>query len=196
MSPRHIRDAVAVLKSGGVVLFPTETCYGLAADASNARAVRRVAEIKGRERGKTPPLIAATGRMAEEYALMPEPLLALARAHWPGPLTVVATVGKGLASEAVRADGTVALRVSPHPVARALSRGVGGPIVATSANVSGQPACYSARTALAQFRRAGHPLPDAILDAGPLPRKKPSTIVAMKRGKVVVLREGGVRVGK
>jgi L-threonylcarbamoyladenylate synthase len=192
----QIALALASLRSGGVVVFPTETAYGLAADAADARAMRRVAEIKGRERGKTPPLIAADRAMAEEYVEIHEALVALVDAHWPGALTVVGKVGKGLASGAVRADGTVAVRVSPHPVARALSKGLGRPIVATSANVSGQPTCYSVRTFLRQLKAAGRPEPDAIVDVGPIPRRKPSTIVAVKRGRVVVLREGSVSLAK
>lgn len=192
----NVGDAVRVLRAGGVVLFPTETAYGLAADATNPRAVRRVYEIKGREPGKTPPLIVADRAMAEEYAVIPAELQPLARAHWPGPLTVVGKVGKALAREVVRADGTVAVRVSAHPTARALSRRLGVPVVATSANVSGLSPCYSVRTFLSQLRRAGHPLPDAVIDEGAVPRRKPSTIVTTKGGTVVVLREGPVRIQK
>lgn len=191
---KQIDEAINVLERGGVVVFPTETAYGLAADATNPRAVRRVYEIKGREPGKTPPLIVASRAMAEEYAEIPEVLRPLTEAHWPGPLTVVGKVGKGLASGVVRSDGTVAVRVSPHPVALALSKGLGLPIVATSANVSGLSACYSVNTFLKQLRAAGHPEPDAIVDVGPIPRRKPSTIVTVKRGKVVVLRQGSVKV--
>ena len=204
---KQIDEAINVLTRGGVVVFPTETAYGLAADATNPRAVRRVYEIKGREPGKPPPLIVASRAMAEEYAEIPEALVPLVDAHWPavrgseepsgsrrGALTVVGKVGKGLASGVVRADGTVAVRVSPHPVARALSKGLGLPIVATSANVSGLSPCYSVNTFLRQLRAAGHPEPDAIIDVGPIPRRRPSTIVGVKKGKVVVLRQGGGKV--
>lgn len=189
-----VTRATAVLKRGGVVLFPTETAYGLGADATNPRAVRRVYEIKGREPGKTPPLIVASRAMAEEYAEIPEALRPLVEAHWPGALTVVGKVGKGLASGVVRSDGTVAVRVSPHPVALALSKGLGFPIVATSANVSGLSPCYSVNVFLKQLRAAGHPEPDAIVDVGAIPRRKPSTIVTVKKGKIVVVRQGSVKL--
>lgn len=175
-------------------MFPTETAYGLAADARNARAVRRVFEIKGRELGKTPPLIAANRKMAEEYAEIAPALVPLVDTHWPGALTVVGKVGKGLASGAVRRDGTVAVRVSSHPVARALSKGLGAPIVATSANVSGRSPCYSVRTFERQRKAAKRPEPDFTVDVGPIPYRKPSTIVMEKKGKVVVLRQGSVRL--
>lgn len=189
---KQLLDAVAILKQGGVVLFPTETAYGLAADALNPRAVRRVFEIKGREPGKTPPLICADRKTAEEYVAIDPLLVPFVEAHWPGALTVVGKVGKGLAAGAVKEDGTVAVRVSPHPVARALAKGVAGPIVATSANVSGLATCYSVSAFLKQLKAAGHPLPDFVIDEGPIPRRKPSTIVAVKKGKVVVLRDGSV----
>lgn len=191
---KQIDEAINVLKRGGVVVFPTETAYGLAADATDPRAVRHVYDIKGREPGKTPPLIVADRAMAEEYAEIPDVLLPLTEKHWPGALTVVGKVGKGLASGVVRADGTVAVRVSPHPVARALAKGLGLPIVATSANVSGLSPCYSVNTFLKQLRAAGHPEPDAVIDVGPIPRRRPSTIVTVKKGKVVVLRQGSVKV--
>jgi len=194
MRRRDIQDAITILKQGGVVVFPTETAYGLAADATNSRAVRRIFEIKGREPGKTPPLIVAGLAMAEEYVEIPKILRPLVKAHWPGALTVVGKVGKGLSSGVVRADGTIALRVSPHPVARALSKGIGLPIVATSANVSGRPTCYSVRTFMRQLRAAGHSGPDAVIDVGPIPYRRPSTIVTVKKGKIVVLRQGSIRL--
>jgi len=189
---KQLLDAIAVLKQGGVVLFPTETSYGLAADATSQRAVRRVSEIKGREPGKTPSLICADRKTAEEYIVLDPLLVPLVDAHWPGALTVVGKVGKGLAAGAVKEDGTVAIRVSPHPIAKALAKGIAGPIVATSANVSGLSSCYSVSAFLKQLKAAGHPQPDFTIDDGPIPRRKPSTIVAVKKGKVVVLRAGSI----
>ncbi len=191
---KDVTDAIQILLQGGVVLFPTETAYGLAADAMNAAALRRVSEIKGREPGKTPPLVVANLAMAEAYVVIPDVIRPLAKKHWPGPLTVVGKVGRALASGAVRADGTVAVRVSSHPVARALAAGLGRPVTATSANVSGLSTCYSVRTFLRQVRAAGHREPDFIIDVGPIPHRKPSTIVTAKKGRVVVVREGSVKI--
>lgn len=181
MSSRHkqAQEAIAVLKKGGVVVFPTETAYGLAADPANKGAMRRIYLIKGREKTKNLPFIAADFRMAVRFA-KPGPLLVkLARTHWPGPLTIV---GK-----------KAAVRVSSHSVARALSRALGRPIVSTSANVSGQPVCYSVRAVKKQF--AGHThQPDYYFDVGALPRRKPSTLVKEEKGRLIVLRQGGIRV--
>lgn len=191
---KKILEAINVLTRGGVVAFPTETAYGLAADATNPAALRRVSAIKGREPGKTPPLIASDRAMAEEYLVIPDAIRPLTEKYWPGALTVVGKVGRALASGAVRSDGTIALRVSSHPVAKALAAGLGRPIVATSANVSGLSPCYSANTFLKQIRAANHPEPDLVIDVGPIPRRKPSTLVAVVKGKVTVLRQGTVRV--
>ncbi len=185
---RKVKEAVAVLKKGGVVVFPTETAYGLAADPENRRAVKRIYHIKGREAGKKLPLIAADAGMAIVYAKVSPLLAKLARKHWPGPLTVV---GK-----------RAAVRVSSHPVARALSRGLGRPIISTSANVSGQPTCYSVKSFLKQLSLRGvrsndrttKQSPDFIIDVGALPRRKPSTIVTERKGQITILRQGSIRL--
>lgn len=185
MSPnsKQVKEAIAVLAKGGVVVYPTETAYGLAADVTNAKAVRQIYAIKGREKGMRLPWIVADRQMAEKYVGLSPAMKRLAAKHWPGPLTVV---GK-----------KAAVRVSSHPIARALARGLGRPITATSANVSGQPACYSVRAFLKQtglvspIRRIG---PLSFVDVGLLPRRKPSTIVSEQDGKIVVLRQGSIRL--
>jgi len=188
-----IREAINVLKRGGVVVFPTETAYGLAADATNTKAVAKIYQIKGREAGKSLPLIASDQKMAERYVRLSPAMKKLAKIHWPGPLTIVSPPNKGksgggLARRVVR-DGTIAIRVADHAIARALAKGLGEPITATSANLSGQPTCYSARAVHKQGVVA-----DFVIDIGALPRRKPSTIVAEKEGEIVVLRKGPIRL--
>lgn len=181
-----------VLKHGGVVLFPTETAYGLAVDATNPRAVKRVHEIKGRAEEKTFPLIAADAAMAMRMMQMSPRLLALAKKHWPGALTIVAPVkkGSGLAKEVVRKEGTIAVRVSSGVIATVLSKGLGNPITSTSANKTGEATCYSVRTFFKQ-------LPEAdvfVLDLGAIPRRALSTIIAEENGEIIVRRQGRIRV--
>ncbi len=194
MSQRNdiLSQAVAVLREGGVVVFPTETSYGLAADATNEAAVRKIFALKGRETKKSVPLIAADRAMVDRYAALEPEVAQLAKKHWPGPLTVVASARRGLAKSVVRTDGTIAIRVSSHPIARALAKRLGRPIVATSANVSGQPACYSVRA----FRKQiDLPSPvGCLIDVGALPHRKPSTLIKEEGGEIVVLRQGSVRV--
>jgi L-threonylcarbamoyladenylate synthase len=193
--PTTNRQAVEILRQGGVILFPTETAYGFGADARREQAVEKIFALKGREAGKTPPLIVASAAMAAEYMELTPVLAKLAKKYWPGPLTIVGRVRKGLASNVVRSDGTVAMRVSSLPSARALSRGLGAPIVATSANRAGEPTCYCVEACMQQMKDAEVELaPDAILDVGHLAQTPPSTIVTEKKGKVVVLRQGTITI--
>ncbi|MBM5789973.1 threonylcarbamoyl-AMP synthase [Candidatus Parcubacteria bacterium] len=197
-----IEEAVAVLRQGGVIVFPTETAYGFGADATNERAVERLMAIKGREGWKTPPLIAADREMVERCVSLSAMFRDLADRFWPGPLTLVVPVfGKadlengrsfGWAKGVVR-DGTVAIRVSSHPTAQELSRRLGVPIVATSANVAGQPTCWNVLSVQRQF--VSRLLqPDFYLDDGPLPVRAPSTVVAEQNGHLAVLRPGSIIV--
>jgi L-threonylcarbamoyladenylate synthase len=191
ISEQQIQQALIVLRNGGVVVFPTETAYGLAADATNTRAVERVLAIKGREEGKTVALIASDLTMAERYLEFSARLHELAREFWPGPLTIVAKAKKGtdLSSAVIRENGTIALRVSSHPVATRLAQELRVPIVATSANRAGESSCYSVPAARQQLD--AQPLqPDFYLDGGVLPRRKPSTIVKEVGRRLEIVRQG------
>lgn len=188
-------DVVRALQRGGVVLYPTETAYALGCDPYCRAAVEKIFSIKGRSSVSTLPLIAADMDMVAGIAQMPAAAQAIARAHWPGALTLVLPVreGVGLAPGVVAQDGTIAIRVSSSVWARALASGLNAPIVSTSANQSGQPACYrvdEVRTQLGeQFARV-----DAVLDGGALPVVAPSTIIRVHEdGRVDVLRQGEKR---
>lgn len=188
-------QALAHLRAGKTVVIPTETAYALSADATNTAAVRSVFAIKGRTAGKSLPVIVASLAMATRYAKIPPELMGLARRHWPGPLTLVVPARGGirLAPGIIHKDGTIAIRVSSHPVVQHLSQALGHPLVATSANVSGLPTGYSIPTIRRQFATKAHN-PDAYLNVGALPRRVPSTIIGMECGKVVVLRKGRIRI--
>ncbi|MBI2473190.1 threonylcarbamoyl-AMP synthase [Candidatus Uhrbacteria bacterium] len=194
LNDQTIQQAIAVLKNGGVVVFPTETAYGLAADAANTESVDRVSLIKGRTEDKSLPLIAADTAMVEVIAGIPRGLRSLADRYWPGPLTLVLPVmGDQLAASVIR-QGTIAIRVSSHPVAQALARGLGRPIVSTSANRSGEPTCYSLECVKKQFEH--QPIkPDYYLDAGVLLPEPTSTIVGLDDyGIPEVLRQGSIEI--
>jgi L-threonylcarbamoyladenylate synthase len=198
--------AVEILKAGGAVVFPTETAYGLAVDATNEKAVRRVFAIKGRGKEKSFPLIAADFKMVEKYAILSPAIKKLVKKYWPGPLTVIVGVrhlpleaseakwgGAPQLSSGVIRSGTIAIRVPDHPIACELSRRLGQPIVSTSANVSGEPICYSIRAVKKQFvgRKTQ---PDFYLEAGCLKKVKPSTIVMEKDGEIIILRQGEISI--
>jgi len=192
----EIRKAVEMLRNGGVVVFPTETAYGIAADATNSRAVEKVMAIKGRVAGKAPPLIVADLKMAEKHALLSPIFDQLISKLWPGPLTIVSPIRKeSTLSPLVVQDNTIAVRVSSHPIAHALSQALGVPIVATSANLAGEPACYDIESIKKQFN-SQLLQPDLYLDDGVLPMRQPSTIIAEKNGRIVVLRQGEIEIPK
>ncbi len=183
-----IAEAVRVLHKGGIAAFPTETVYGLGADATDARAVARLYQAKGRPSFN--PLIAhvadlAAARQAGKFGTFAE---TLATKFWPGPLTLVVPA-TGVVCELARAGlNTVALRVPKHPVAQSLLVAFGKPIAAPSANRSGQVSPTSAEHVLADlFGRI-----DFILDGGSTPLGLESTIVDCTGQIPRLLRSGGI----
>lgn len=191
---KGLKTASSVLKSGGVIVFPTETAYGIGCDARDSHAVEKVVHIKGRELWKTPPLIAADLEMVLQHVVLSEVEQKLAKQYWPGPLTIVAKVRPiSDLSEHVIRDGTIAIRVSSDANARKLSKDLGAPIVATSANVAGEPSCYRIEDVRAQLGTQ-LPQPDFFLDGGALEVRPASTIVKEENGKIVVIRQGSIDV--
>lgn len=187
ISRGQINEAVDCLKRGGVVLFPTETAYGLAVDATNEKAVSRLAVLKGRDVQKTFPIIVSSTAMAKKYGCMNRFSLRLAKKYWPGPLTMVveARTSSILSRGVVRDDGTIAVRVSSHPVARALSKKLGSPITSTSANVAGEGTPYLVSDVNVKA--------DYVLDCGKLPKRNVSTIVRVMDDEIKILRSGSIR---
>lgn len=188
--PGAIAEAVAVLVAGGLVGMPTETVYGLAADAGNGEAVARIYAAKGRPRFN--PLIAHVADLAaaDRLALFDPLSRRLAEAFWPGPLTLVLPkrADAPLSDLATAGLDTVAIRVPAHPVAHALLGAFGGPLAAPSANRSGHVSPTSAAHVAADLgERVG-----IILDAGPTRVGVESTILKVEADRVVLLRAGGL----
>jgi L-threonylcarbamoyladenylate synthase len=172
----EVEAAASAIRGGGLVLMPTETVYGLAADAGNARAVAAVYEAKGRPSFN--PLIAhvADLEMARRIARFDDRAEALARRFWPGPLTLVLPAGDTQAVCDLARAGleTVAVRAPAHPLAHALIEAVGGPVVAPSANRSGRPSPTTFADAVEETGAAA-----AALDGGPCGIGLESTVVAL-----------------
>jgi len=183
-----LAGAIAALQAGELVVFPTETVYGLGADPKRPQALRRVYALKGREPDKPVALIAADAASAFALASeVPADARLLARAFWPGPLTLVLPARQGLDPAIVGPGGGVGVRVSPHPIASALARALGGAITATSANLAGAPPAST----IAQARRALGARISIYLDVGPLKSNAPSTVVAFGQdGSFRILRTG------
>src|SRR5215510_8581663 len=188
---RAIETAAAALRAGEAVAFPTETVYGLGADALNERAVAQVFAIKNRP--QFDPLIVhlpAKELVPQYAAVIDERAMALIERFWPGPLTVVLRK-RPLIPELVTAGlDTVALRVPAHPVAQALLRAVGKPIAAPSANPFGY---VSPTTALHVQEMLGDAIP-LILDGGSCTVGVESTVCALTEEDAIVLRPGGVTI--
>lgn len=172
-----IARAAAALRAGGLVILPTETVYGLAADAANARAVAAVYEAKGRPAFN--PLIAhvADVETARRIGRFDERAERLAARFWPGPLTLVLPIADETAvCDLARAGlDTVAVRAPAHPVAQALLAAFGGPLVAPSANRSGRPSPTTFADALEETGAAAA----AALDGGPCAIGLESTVVSL-----------------
>jgi L-threonylcarbamoyladenylate synthase len=183
-----IERAADVIRSGGVVAYPTDTLYGLAVDPRRADAVERLFEVKGRDRAMAVPIIAESLDQARAVGQFGPRALRLAQAFWPGPLSIVVPAHDCIATLALGGRTTIAVRVPAHPVARALAAAVGFGITATSANLSGAPAPGSA-DALAP---ALHALVDLVLDAGAAPGGAPSTLVAFTDDGPVLVRAGAI----
>jgi L-threonylcarbamoyladenylate synthase len=178
------------LWQGRLVILPTETVYGLAADAADPRAVAAIFEAKGRPRFN--PLIAhvVDGAAAERLAIMDERARALIEAFWPGPLTLVAHIREAAAvCDLARAGlDTVAIRAPAHPLAQAVLAAFGGPVVAPSANRSGRPSPTTFADAVEETGFAS----GAALDGGSCAVGLESTVVALLDGRARLLRPGAV----
>ncbi len=184
-----LADGIAALKAGALVVYPTETFYGLGADPFAPAALKRLLAAKRREAGKPVGLIAADSEMAFSVAReVPFVARRLAEAFWPGPLTIVLPARGAIPGALLGEDGGVAVRVSSHPVARALAEGLGRPVTATSANLSGAPPA----TTLAQARAAFGTKVGVFLEGGTLAAAAPSTVVAVTSADWRIVRVGAI----
>jgi L-threonylcarbamoyladenylate synthase len=177
--PNALERAADVIRAGGVVAVPTETFYGLAADAAHAGARARIFEIKGRPAGMTLPLVAAS---LEQVIALLGPMDAAsekaARLFWPGPLSLVLNAG----------EGTVALRVPAHAFVRQLCDRAGVLLTSTSANRTGEPPAETADAVMAGLGDAV----DLVIDGGRTPGGKPSTIADLRGRTPRLVRDGAV----
>jgi L-threonylcarbamoyladenylate synthase len=186
----QVERGVSILKSGGVVAFPTDTVYGLGASIGIDSAVERVYRIKERQRRMALPLLLADIPQLDEVAIsIPTSARLLAENFWPGPLTLVLLKSDSVSDTVSGGSETIAVRVPAHPIPIALARGVGTPIVGTSANLSGQPSTLTAEEAHAQLGNKA----DLIID-GECPRGKESTIVDLTGETPVILRQGALLI--
>ena len=185
--PQAIDHAAALLRDAGLVAFPTDTVYGLAAAIDEPRAIRRLFETKGRPEEKAVPVLLADISALSQVASDVSPEMArLAEVFWPGPLTLVVPKLDWLPAE-LSALATIGVRVPDHPLALALLRAT-GPLAVTSANRSAGPDCLTAQAVMEQLEGQI----ELVVDGGRVPGGTPSTVVSLEAGELIVLRQGPV----
>ncbi len=186
---QQIEKAIAILRQGGLVAFPTDTVYGLGASAYLPQAVARIYQVKERPRSMALPLLLADiSQIDEVAAFVPSVAKLLVDKFLPGALTIVLYKSSAVSDIITAGGATVAVRVPAHPIPIALARGLGAPLTGTSANRSGQPSPLTADEVYAQL---GDRI-DFIIDGGRCPGGKESTIVDVTGQTPVILREGAI----
>jgi L-threonylcarbamoyladenylate synthase len=180
---------VAALKRGDVIVFPTETVYGVGADALNSAAVEKVFQLKGRDAANPiPVLIADRGMLCTLVADIPPLAEKLIARFWPGPLTIIFPARDDIPRPLVNAAGGVGVRVSSQAIAGELIKALGRPLTATSANPSGRPAARTAQEAKEYF--SGQI--DIFVDGGKLTSQTGSTVVELLGDSLRIIRAGDV----
>jgi len=187
-----------ILKGDGVVVTPSETVYGLSADPTSELAVQKVYSIKERSFNKPLGIIAGTTKMIEDCFLLNETERFVIKHFWPGPLglrllvntgTQVNKIAQLILSGCTEALGGLVIRVSSNSLLTTLSNTLGYPIISTSANISGQSACYAVSDIIEQFKDS-EIQPDLIIDAGALPQTLPSTMLDLTGNTPIIIRKG------
>jgi len=187
----NIREASKVVKNGGLVVYPTDTVYGLGCDPFNVRAVERVFKAKGERKEKPLPILASDMECIQKIAFINEKARKIAEKYWPGPLTLVVLKKPALPDIVTCGLPSVGVRIPKHTVAFQLIRLCNGLLVGTSANKTGDKPPKTAREAAKQL---GEEV-DIVLDGGPTPLGKESSVIDLTSMKPKMLREGPVKLG-
>ena len=172
-----IQQAVEILKSGGVIVYPTDTAYALGGKFNSKKVINKVLQIKERRDEKFT-IIASSLNQVRRFFKLNFVAKKLAKKYWPGPLSIVVS-------------NCYAVRVPKNKISQSLSQKAGFPLIATSANISGAKTPYQVQEILRQFVNKKNQ-PDLILDSGRLPRVNPSTLIKAENGKIKILRRGPI----
>ena len=187
--PERMDNIVEIVLSGGLIVYPTETLYGLGGNARDESVAERIFHLKERPPGQPLPLIISGMDMLGELAgSIPLEISILAEHFWPGPLTLVVKASEKFGKSLLCGGETIAVRISSHPVAHALTEKAGVPLISTSANPSGKSTFVSGEDAVQEW---GDRI-DLVLDDGTIVNQLPSTILDLSGPEPMVLREGAV----
>jgi len=185
-----IKEAVKIIKNGGLVIYPTETCYGLGGKATDIKVINKIYKIKKRSRAKPIPIIVSDLKTMKKYGKITKKIKLLVKKFMPGPLTIITHKKKSIPD--ILNPNEIAFRISSNPIAVLLAKGMGLPITATSANISGESPHYKIKEVIKTFDKKV----DMILDSGNLPKIKPSTYIDMKTDTPKIIREGPISINE
>lgn len=184
-----VKRAKESIKKGEVLVSPTDTVYGLLADAKNERAVKKIFKIKKRPGGKPIPIFVKNIKMAKNLAFIDKNQEKFLKKFWPGKLTVVFKRKNKLTKILFGREKTIGLRIPNYKLVNLLLEKLNLPLTGTSANISGKPATTKIKEVLRQFQEFQ---PDLVIDAGNLPKSKPSTVIDLTKKKPKILRKGAI----
>ncbi|MDR3782255.1 MAG: L-threonylcarbamoyladenylate synthase [Candidatus Nitrosotalea sp.] len=184
---RGIKVAYDSIKKGGVVVFPTDTVYGIGCDPYNKDAINKIYKIKGREKTKQLPVLAYSKEEIKEIAYLDENSEKISDKFWPGPLTLILKVKDKKIEESLGLEGKIAVRVPNHPCMLALLKEC-KLLVGTSANFSGQSSFNDSRGIIGKF--TGY---DVLLDGGKIVNPGESTIIQFEGNELKIVREGKIK---
>ncbi len=188
MKSLSIDEAVAILKSGGIVAYPTETFYGLAVDPKNSQALEKLYALKERDRGKPISILIGSEEDLKNWVQDISPRAqSLIQQFWPGPLTLVLPAKTQVSSLLTAGTGTLGVRISPHPLASQLAKSMGA-ITTTSANLSGMDPLLDPQELEEMLGKKI----DGLIDGGVLNQSKGSTIISICDEIIKVIREGEI----
>lgn len=180
-----------MVQNSNIVLYPTDTVYGLGVDSTDPEAVLRLIELKGRDEKKPISIVVSDMEMAGKYADVTPLAEKLAKKFLPGKITLVLSARAGLAPQISAGTGTVGIRIPNHTVPRKLVHDLGKPITATSANVADMPTLHMPSEILNQFAERAAMI-TKVIDEGELPMSLPSTVVDARGDIPVILRDGAI----
>jgi L-threonylcarbamoyladenylate synthase len=190
---KAIAEAGEVIKNGGSIVYPTDTVYGFGCNACDLKSVQQVFRIKKRPEDQPVPVLVRNMTWAREVAFIPPKLESVLMQLWPSKLTVVLPARKSIASAATGHSGSVGVRIADSEFVDTLLKVAGYPLVATSANISGERETNSPSTIADQFKNELWK-PDLIMDVGPLSKSKPSTVLDMTMIRPRIIRNGAVPI--
>jgi len=187
---KKIHRAASLLKTGAVLVYPTETVYGIGCDPLNAAACERIRSMKGRDGNKPMLLLASSLNQLERFAgKLDAPVKKLAKIFWPGPLTMIIKPSKQLPSYLYGPSGGVAFRVTPYPEACLLAEAFDSPVISTSANISGEPPVSGFSDAMSVFGDSA----DMVIENETPMGGIASTLLDVASSKALIIREGAIQ---